>query len=145
MESKLPVPTDNIFKFYALFSLLLFIFSVGSLLYVQQSINDLVFENLEEVEALRQQEGLTPPQELRKALLERKLEVATSNRGFFNKALGVLIGLAICGMFYGFRKWHTDVQPVVDETSRIQLQIAKLQLEKLQADVAKMSQGVGTP
>ena len=29
MESKIPLPTDNIYKFYALFGLLLFIFAFG--------------------------------------------------------------------------------------------------------------------
>lgn len=140
MESKLPVPTDNIFKFYALFSLLLFVFSIGAVLYIQQSTNQLAFENLEEVEALKQLETRTPQQDLRKALLERMLEVANENKGYFNKALGALIGLSICGMFYGFRKWHLDVQPVVDEAARVQLEISKLQLAKLRAEVSHLEQ-----
>lgn len=53
MESRVPLPTDNIFKFYALFGLLLTIFSAGSVLYVNKSTNDLAFEIAVEYETLK--------------------------------------------------------------------------------------------
>lgn len=32
MENKIPLPTDNIYKFYALFGLLLLVFTIGAAL-----------------------------------------------------------------------------------------------------------------
>jgi len=59
MESKIPLPTDNIYKFYALFSLLLLIFSLGAFLYVQQSANEQVIAILPELEVLKEAKELS--------------------------------------------------------------------------------------
>lgn len=53
MENKIPLPTDSIYKFYALFGLLLFIFSIGSTIYVSRSTNELVFTSAIEFETLK--------------------------------------------------------------------------------------------
>ncbi len=53
MENRIPLPTDNIFKFYAMFGLLLVIFGIGSILFVSRSTNDLVFEVAVEYETLK--------------------------------------------------------------------------------------------
>ena len=71
---------------------------------------------------------------MRPAALERQLEVSQSNRKFFLLSLSILTSLSAAGIYYGFRKWHIEVQPVIDESARIQLEIAKLQLKKLRAE-----------
>ena len=53
MLNRVPLPTDNIFKFYALFGLLLVMFGIGSTLYVSKSTNDLVFGIAVEYETLK--------------------------------------------------------------------------------------------
>ncbi|MFG7342239.1 hypothetical protein [Stutzerimonas stutzeri] len=95
MESKIPLPTDNIYKFYALFSLLLLIFSLGAFLYVQQSANEQVIAILPELEVLKEAKELSTKDAVRKQILERQLEVIASDRKFFHRALGVLLGIAI--------------------------------------------------
>ena len=135
MENQLPVPTDNIFKFYALFGLLLFVFSAGSLIYVNNSINDTILTNIVEIEALKSVEKPTSAETVKRDVLKRKIDVAVSDRKTFLYALGALFFAALCAMCYGFRKWHTEVQPSADEISRVQLEIAKLQLEKLRRDL----------
>lgn len=131
MEGRVPVPTDNIFKFYALFSLLVLIFSVGAAVYVNKAANDLAFSVIEEIENLKGDSLPSSSEKLRLAVLERQLEVSQSNRQFFLVGLSALCALAVFGIYYGFRKWHTEVQPVADETARVQLEIARLQLKKL--------------
>ncbi len=54
MDSRIPLPTDNIFKLYALFGLLLLIFSIASALYVNKSTNDLIFETAVNYETLKE-------------------------------------------------------------------------------------------
>jgi len=135
MESRIPVPTDNIYKFYALFGLLLFIFCCGALIYVIRSSNEVAYTSLPELEGLKQKERLTPAEEARIVLLQRKLDITTSDKTFFTISLGLFAGVAIILMIFGFVRWHRQVQPVADETAKTQLEIAKLQLEKLRREL----------
>lgn len=137
MESRIPVPTDNIFKFYALFSLLVFVFSIGAVLYSNNAANRLVFSAVVEIETLKQDPVPSASQKMRIAALERQLDLSQSDRNFYKLALSVLVTFSIFGMFYGFKKWHAEVQPVIDESARIQLEIAKLQLAKMRAEAGK--------
>ncbi|ARU87463.1 hypothetical protein [Pseudomonas sp. M30-35] len=135
MESKLPVPTDNIFKFYALFGLLLIIFSLSAVVYVTQSTNTLLFSSLVELGELKEQKEPRQSVQVRIAGLERLVEVGKSNRTFYNITLGLLLGVGGMISYYGFSCWHRIIQPVIDETQKVQLEIAKLQLMKLQAEL----------
>lgn len=135
MESKIPVPTDNIFKFYALFSLLLLIFSLGAALYIQRSANELAIAVLPDLETLKQAKELSPRDEVRMHVLDRQLEVSASDKKLFLQGLGFLMAISVVGIWHGFRRWHTVIQPLQDEHAKVQLELAKLQLEKLKADM----------
>lgn len=131
MQNNIPVPTDNIFKFYALFGLLLFVFSCGSLLYVNHSTNDALMGGIIELEALKQIEKPSRVESAKIIVLEKKIEITQNNKGFYVNGIGVLAGFAMIAMGYGFFKWHTEVQPVLDETAKVQIEIAKMQLKQL--------------
>ncbi|WP_252274183.1 hypothetical protein [Pseudomonas subflava] len=137
MEGKIPVPTDNIFKFYALFSLLIFVFCWGTLIFVNQSTNRTVFASVIELQELESLQDPSPVDEAKSAILKRQLEIAKADKRFYVALLGALSGLSVLGGFYGFRRWHSELQPLVDETARVQLEIAKLQLAKLRAEVER--------
>lgn len=130
MESRIPLPTDNIFKFYALFGLLLIIFGSGSILYVSKTTNDLIFESFVEYELLKADPARTFPQEARFQILKIKREVAKSDKKFLLNVIGGIIGIGICMVVYGFRKWHKEIQPIQDE-------MARLNLEKLRREVGE--------
>jgi len=130
MENRIPLPTDNIYKFYALFGLLLAIFSAGATIYVNKSTNDLAFGITVEYETLKADPVRTVSQEARFQVLQKKLEIAKSNKNFYTICLGVIIGVGILMIGYGFKKWHTEVQPVQDE-------IARLSLQKLRQEVGE--------
>ncbi|MES9901110.1 MAG: hypothetical protein ABW168_00340 [Sedimenticola sp.] len=127
MENRVPLPTDNIFKFYSLFGLLLVIFSIGAVIFVSKSTNDLVVEIAVEYKILEADPIRTLSQETRFQILQRQLEVAIKNKHFFLSSLGVVILIGIIMMGYGFRKWHTEIQPLQDEMARLCLK--KLQRE----------------
>lgn len=59
MESKIPLPTDNIYTFVALFSLVLLISSFGAIIFASNSSNAVVFEHWVELETLQAQEKPT--------------------------------------------------------------------------------------
>jgi len=135
MESRIPVPTDNIFKFYALFGLLLFVFSCGSILYVTRSSNEVVFAVAPELDGLKQIAQPTRSDSLRIALLEKKLEITKADKNFFLNAVGIIVAVAVLLIVYGFSQWHTKVQPMLDRTTKAQTEIAELQLLKLQREL----------
>ena len=137
MESKIPLPTDNIYKFYALFGLLLVVFTVGATLYVNQTTNDLLVGKLVELESLRLEKVLSAREQLQIAIVERQIEVAKANKTFFLRALGLIGAIGTICIVYGFSKWHTEVQPLNDESARVQLELAKLHLAKLKAEVQR--------
>ena len=134
MESKVPLPTDNVYKFYALFSLVLLLFSIGSTLYLNRTTNESVVTLLVELEGLKAEPAPTPPQTVRRQLIERQLEILGSDKVLFKWALAVVSALGVAGMIYGFGKWHSEIQPRADEMARVQLELAKLQLARLQRD-----------
>lgn len=136
MQNNIPVPTDNIFKFYALFGLLLFVFSCGSLLYVNNATNSLVISLFPEFIGLKQIEKPSRADSAKIELIERRLEVTKSDKDFYLKAISVLAALGVITMSYGFFKWHVELQPVLDETAKVQLEIAKLQFAQLRRELA---------
>ncbi|MGI1670825.1 MAG: hypothetical protein K6L74_10950 [Neptuniibacter sp.] len=129
MESRIPLPTDNVFKFYALFGLLLSIFGFGALLYVNQAHNNLIYENTVEYQTLkhRHESVRTLQDEARLHVLESKLEIAKQNKDAYLVCIGVITFVGIYMIWYGFRTWHTVIQPMQDEITR--LNIKKLKQE----------------
>ncbi|MFM2591255.1 hypothetical protein [Vibrio sp. TBV020] len=129
MESRIPLPTDNIYKFYALFGLLLVIFGLGSIIYVNQSTNNLVYDVIIEYHTLKNipVEARTLVQEATFQVLDKKLDVAVRNKFIFLIAIGGMIAGGVCMLWYGFKTWHTKIQPMQDEITR--LNIKKLKQE----------------
>ncbi|WP_321460055.1 hypothetical protein [Vibrio sp. NH-UV-68] len=129
MESRIPLPTDNIYKFYALFGLLLVIFGLGSIIYVNQSTNSLVYDVIIEYHTLKNipVEARTLVQEATFQVLDKKLDVAVRNKFIFLIAIGGMIAGGIYMLWYGFKTWHTKIQPMQDEMAR--LNIKKLKQE----------------
>jgi len=127
MESRIPLPTDNIYKFYALFGLLVFIFSIGGVIAVQRSTNDFMYKSLIDLEAVKSLENPTAADTIKKQLLERLIDVAKSDKDYFNKSLSGLAAVGFFLMGFGFFKWHREIQPLQDEM--LSLQVAKLRRE----------------
>jgi hypothetical protein len=137
MESNIPLPTDNIYKFYALFGLLLFVFSIGSTLYLGRTANEIIFQTYLEEESIKQIANPTSLDQAKKLADDKRREIAISNRTWGIRLLSGVSTVGILLMAYGFWKWHREVQPVQDE-------MAKLQLEKLRHEVSKLTK-TGSP
>lgn len=145
MESKIPLPTDNIYKFVALFSLFLLISSVGAIIFATNSANAIVFEHWVELETLQAQEKLSVEQASRLKALERKVEVTVSDKKTFTQLSGAGIGLGLVGIFLGFGYWHRRIQPLADQMAVTQLELARLQLLSLKADLKAKGVEVDAP
>jgi hypothetical protein len=125
MESRIPVPTDNIYKFYALFGLLLVISSLLGAVYSTKSTNEAVYELVKEYYSIvnPESEGSIVLQDI----IKKQLDVATKDKKFFQSSLGVIIAIGIFMSYYGFNNWHKKVQPLQDRLT--ELQIIRLERE----------------
>lgn len=130
MDSRIPLPTDNIYKFYALFGLLLIVFSMGAVIYSVNSVNGLVYETGVEYAVLESTPSRSVAQEARFKMLDKRLEVAQKDKEFYASSLSIVMGLGVVMLIYGFWKWHAEVQPIQDE-------MARLTLKKLKQDVGE--------
>lgn len=142
MLDRIPVPTDNIYKFYALFSLVALVFCVWASLTLHNSTNEVVYTNLPEIQALKELKTRTQEQELVLSLKEKRIEIARADKKTLTSVLSWLIGFAIVGMGYGFAKWHKDIQPIADAQNKVQLEILQLQLEKLRLENLKLAESL---
>ena len=123
MEGKIPLPTDNIYKFYALFGLLLLVTVIASYTYAYQATTALLFEDIGTLASLDSKEKLSVEEANRKQLVQKRIDITVKNRDTFNAAIGIIGGLALSLLWFGFRKWHFELQPKLDRL--LDLQIAK--------------------
>jgi site-specific recombinase len=130
MESKIPLPTDNIYKFYALFGLLLLITSIFATLYSNTATNEKLHSLVKEYTEISSQVA-NEDQKALVEVIEKRIGNQISNKKFYTSSLGFIAGVAILLMFYGFKKWHKEIQPKQDE-------YFELQLKKLRAEVSKL-------
>ena len=135
MESKIPLPTDNIYKFIALFSLVLFISGFGTLIYATNTTNALAFEHWVEIETLQALEKPTLEQAARLQSLEKKIEIAVADKDAYKTLAYIMITAGTIGVILGFGYWHRRIQPLADQMAATQLEIAKLQLLSLKAEM----------
>ena len=101
------------------------------MLYLTKSNNEFFTSAAVELETLNAIEVPQPGQKARKQALNRLVEVTREDKTLFYRCIGVLMGIGLLGMIYGFRQWHTKIQPLQDE-------MAELQLRKLRAELAQM-------
>jgi len=134
MESKIPLPTDNIYKFIALFSLVLFISGFGTLIYATNTTNA-AFEHWVEIETLQALEKPTLEQAARLQSLEKKIEIAVADKDAYKTLAYIMITAGTIGVILGFGYWHRRIQPLADQMAATQLEIAKLQLLSLKAEM----------
>ena len=127
MQSKIPLPTDNIFKFYALFGLVLVIFGFSAIIYLNKTTNDLIFDTVLKIEVLESSTDLSSVQETELIILERKQEIAITDKDGFVFLGAFLIGIGVVLMVIGFYHWHTKIQPLQDKI--LELTIKKLEQE----------------
>ncbi len=131
MQSKIPLPTDNIFKFYALFGLLLLIASLFFFTQLISSYNDKAFDRYIKLEVLNAIEKLTSEQKARKEILETQKEIDKFDKQLYLNGISVFIALSILSMFFGFHQWHTKIQPMQDKASELSIEKLKLEIKAL--------------
>lgn len=139
MLDRVPVPTDNIYKFIALFSLVVLVFSSWQMISVTTASNAIVIKNYPEIVELQSLEVRTLAQEAKLAVLEREKEVVVNDRKLFVNILSWVIAFAFYGIIYGFWVWRREIQPMVDAQNKAQLELLQLQVEQLRLENQKLA------
>lgn len=145
MESKIPLPTDNLYKFFALFALVVFLSGFGTIIYATSATNTIAFEHWVELESLQALKEPTLEQAARLRSLERRIEVAVADKETYTLLGQFLIVAGVVGMYLGFSHWYMRIQPLADQMADTQLEIAKLQLLSLKADLKSKGIDVDKP
>lgn len=130
-EPNIPIATDNIYKFYALFGLALFLAGAFTFVYVHQSSNEVAYRTFIEIEALRADEHRSKLEDRRLAMLEQKQEVDVLDKKSYLEFIGVGIGISLGCMAIGFFIWQTKIQTQADRLQRLQLEKLALEIRAL--------------
>ena len=125
---------DTVHKLLALCGLLVFVACCGLLVEVTESANDKILDMVEQSEVLKREPRPSDVQELRRAVLEQKIDLAVSKRQTYTVLLIVMAATSLNVSWFGFKRWLGAARPPADEMDAIQLEIARLQLRKLQIE-----------
>lgn len=122
MQPNIPIPTDNLYKFMALFGLTVIIASLVGLTFVSQVSNDRITALVPKIFALPEAEASAD----QRVLMKRILEIEVSDRNTDMKLLAVSTVAGFFVAFWGFWEWRR-IQPLHDEL--LELQVAKARRE----------------
>ena len=129
MNPNIPLPTDNIFKFYAMFGLVIMLTTSIMIFVRNEEYNQRAFDRYTPMKLLEANENLEDHQTLELYLHEKKSEIDKSNKNFELSLYIFLFFLpGMISTIYGFYMWHTKIQPK-------QNMLIDLQLEKLEAEI----------
>ncbi|EKE87532.1 hypothetical protein [Idiomarina xiamenensis] len=127
MQSNITLPTDNVYKFYAFLGILLMLTAAIMFFMRNQYYNSMAFDRFVPMENLKAKGVLKNDEKLELYLYEEKERIARSELDFelLMYFFGFFIGVGFT--FYGFRHWHTKIQPQQDRL--LDLEIRKLENE----------------
>jgi len=137
MIPSVPIATDNIYKFLALFGLVIMISWVVAMLYLVKIIYEFGVENINEYELLKVKTDLTQAESIRKDSLEQIMKLRTLGTKVFVWPLNILfvVGVGIC--YWGFRSWYKKVQPKQDKLLDLQIQKTEREIQVLEKQLEK--------
>lgn len=125
MTPNIPIPTDSLYKFMATFGLALIVASLLATVFVVDRANHKIVEAATELFEL--QRGAQPVPEDWKKGVEKRIDVAVSDRSAFTVILALFGGIGVVLALVGFNLWW-KIQPLHDELLELQVKKARLEL-----------------
>jgi hypothetical protein len=135
MQPNIPITTDNLYKFIALFGLVLFISSGITLVYSLFYHNKLLHEHSLELAILNAKTVLSSEETVKKEFLSHVRNLNISNRRAFFYIITIIAGIGIGMMLYGLKKWHQEIHPQQYELLNLQIEKMKLEIIELENKV----------
>lgn len=131
MTPSVPIPTDNIYKFACLFGLALIVSGIFAFVSTYTASLDRKVKYSQSVLELQAKTQKTKFEADLLAMNKRVLEVTRSNENVANVTVGIVIGLGLSLSVFGAKRWYSVIQLRDDR-------LAALQIEKLEAEIAKL-------
>ncbi|ELM0326635.1 hypothetical protein Q3047_004097 [Vibrio vulnificus] len=132
ISSNMNLPTDNLYKFLALFGLLLTVTGCYMFNSSYTNFNNEYISSIVELAKYENIENPTKYEVTQKKALEKIIELLKANKPFnLNVSMFVII-IGLITMFYGFCRWHNKLQPKLDELLELQVAKAKLEVRQLE-------------
>lgn len=131
MTPSLSAPTDNIYKFIAIFGLAIILASVLSYTAIYTSSLDRKVGYKEKIIAIETKSEKTKEDIATLDLNNTLFKVTKDNERFAGGAIFTIFFVGIGLSIYGFSKWKTKIQAHDDA-------VATLQKEKLQSEIDKL-------
>jgi len=141
MQSKVPLPTDNIYKFYSLFGLFLFLSCIYVFVNLHNDYNQKAFKAYLELETLKSLKSSDATQIATKNILETQIKIDASDKKFFLHSIGGVLAISLLLMSYGFYQWHTKIQPQQDKAIEKNLEKLDLEIRSLKTQITKANSG----
>lgn len=127
MNDRLPIPTDNIYKFYALFGMLVMLTSAIMFFARHDHYRTTAVENYLRIVALENKESISEKDKLEVELINSIGEALQGDREFELQIYNWSFAIGVAISIVGFYIWQVKVQPRQDEL--LDLEIEKLRRE----------------
>jgi hypothetical protein len=121
MTPNIPIPTDNIYKFYATFGFVLLVAALVSFVYVHNSTNQKLFELSTSINKFKSDGAITAFEKKQIEMQERLGEITAEDNTFFGVILVIVTLFGLMLSIYGFRMWHTVIQPRDDKIFELKI------------------------
>lgn len=131
MTDRLPIPTDNIYKFYALFGMVVLLTSAIMFFVRHEHYRSTSFDNYMQIADLENKEEISARDKLEIESLVKMRETLKKDKDFELEVYTYAFSMGMFLSIVGFYFWHTKVQPRQD--ALIDLEIKRLRNE-LKAD-----------
>ena len=128
----LPIPTDNLYKFFAMFGLAILITAIMGSVLINSATNQKLLTYIEQIETI----AANGESEAKKGTLEvyeKLIKVTINDKKFLTIGLGLFGGVGVLMLLHGFQRWYTYYQPKHDE-------ILELTINKMRAEAEDSSQ-----
>ena len=132
MTPRMSVPTDNIYKFYALFGLVLLLSSIFGIVYSVNYTNQELFSIATQIGLYKEDGTITPFEEGQIEILEKLRDILMTDKKFYSGFLTFTSCAGMILMIAGFFHWHIVVQRRDDKYIELRIRLLEKELSKSQ-------------
>jgi len=141
MNLPVSVPTDNMYKFAAIFGLVMVIASFWGVITQGYMTNDIVFVSAPEIASLEENKSPTPSEKARLDVLKKRKEAAIEDRKGIDNLCSKMAGLGTAVSLVGFFFWYWMIQQHQDRLLKLQMLEAERKEREAKASDIKSTEG----
>ncbi|MBL1274531.1 MAG: hypothetical protein COB30_000425 [Ectothiorhodospiraceae bacterium] len=130
MNSSLSIPTDNIFKFYAIFGLALLISSIIGASIIITSSNERVISYYEKIHSLKKDGKINNNEKELSDRYEQIIQTIITDRKFHGSSLMAIFLIGAIISIFGFINWHRKYQSKQNDLLDLQIEHMKKEISQ---------------